>query len=368
MNILEDSRILAEREIDYENHHVGFLEKTLKNLTSAVNQLRIARNMSVIGGIISTKSQFNADFSPSPHSKTYNKIQEKMNIIKRKRLKSPNMLKSRNIKNKSTKRFSPNKMKASRGIYSVYNSKPREFRKSNNSRNRQFCDLKSIKSLDMLKPGDYFDNKSISKYGENNSILTYNHHSRFAPRYNYKTTMNIREKKFALSPDMNIRTNEDINFPTNPNSQVRYIDVDFRKKGEKKSVPANMGNQGQKNEDLEIEIMDGRFDTDFKKNKKNESRDDQFKKESQNTEEYLLVNEGRESPEFALPDNMDENEKFTFEKGNEDNEESFPVNENLEERFQQRQIQLDQISAELEKFDTDEESDFDQNDYIDLNN
>jgi len=57
MEILQTTVIMTEKEVGVEISHISFLQKTLKNLKSAVSHLRIARKNTVICGMTSRRSE-----------------------------------------------------------------------------------------------------------------------------------------------------------------------------------------------------------------------------------------------------------------------------------------------------------------------
>ena len=61
--LVQTSSIVMEKEIGVELSHINFLEKTLKNLRSAVKHLRKARKNTVLCGMTSRRSE--RSFSPT---------------------------------------------------------------------------------------------------------------------------------------------------------------------------------------------------------------------------------------------------------------------------------------------------------------
>lgn len=397
MNILEDSRLISEREINYEISHVNFLEKTLNNLKSAVDKLRIARNMSVVGGgLISAKSRFNDDFSPPQRKDAYTRIREKMRFKKHNKFLSPSYYKKKlkaTLYQRPATRI-PYDYRTATDLKSAFNfdsREPRMFRDSHEN-NRQFSDLKSIKSLDLFKGGDLLDNRSVSKLGENQSIKTFNMRRRLTkPHRSTKQRMNHSRLVFSPGGRSKVGSIEmdSMHIPTMPSSQMRYkrysemnrnnfrrrVDTEVPKEAldtfKKRKEDYKSEGIGEVSRDSEVQKEGGIEGLDVQPHDLTNDEDENIfgvdktpevvrKKRSIDDEsEFDLKNESiKEPPNFALPeeamvqfdDNIEPSERVRIRKLS-----PKTSNVEIEERFQQRQIQLDAISAELEKFDAEED-------------
>lgn len=374
MNIMESSRIITEREINYEVNHVSFLEKTLNSLKSAVDKLRIVRNMSVIGGTLAAKSRFRAEHSASPKLSRFSKIQEKMKMLrkrKKKRFRSPLNIRTRqkanNVGHKSSNNL-PFDNRDSTEFKSAYNFRPalkRNYRR--NSKNNRFSDIKSIKSLDMFKQGN---DKSFTKVDDVKSIRTYNLRNVLERPNAYRTVeANIRKRMMDYSPDITNRMEDksyhDFTIPSSVIRSKKYKNIDFKKKRDIDYSPLKM-NTFQEDSKENEEIMKDEEENVFGVEKK---VDDLDIEEGDTGHFKLKAPNGSESPKFVFP--VDDEERIQFESQGVETPERVDDGDRerakLEERFQQRQIQLDQISAELEKFDTDDDSDdFDRERFVNL--